>query len=1037
MSERKGRKKAAIEIMEDRLQTLLIDRLDAKSAREVMAALGQNGQREMVLDLLDELGDVSSKVRGEAIWALGEVSRVGRLSCVGPWLDLGITLAEASGALGLRFFKESPAILGFLPATPRTGELLRQVLELADGAVETAPQCAFEFFKVLPRLPEDICVSELQEWAHLGMELAQWDYVLGNEFFRECPAVISAIPFGCAKAWIAFGMKLMVRNSLGKPDYVGTLEFFRTSPRLLADIPVSEVKQLVIDMGNTLAEQMPEIAVLFLAEAPDRLSNLPSREWQLRVLQFGLLVADKDAQAALAYFRRVSEVLLYADATATGVFDAWFGQGMEALEYSVEAGRAFFGLETKQACSAVEQAMTGVPLRQVLRSLRMFARALCGEEVSIDSLSKDFLPGQDGFQSDLGRGHERTMVSPDGKTIYLPLVMGRSSTVEGNRRWYTAMVAHEVGHLEFGTYRVSDRVIQQVAARVRSQRSHFDHVSSSSPIHSLGGLFELYPQSALIRDLWETIEDARVDFLLKKEYPGLCEDFRILNRESIQLRTLTHGMTAREIVLDALLLRFAELEQEVVSSAGLDEVIEPVWELARSILHAEATADDAVLLADALYQELERRIGHWRPSSDQSETFSGETGEERAGVAHEAAEHFEEAYESFENWGYRSALDPHALSGVSDDQETQETSGTKGKGEGARAEGQGMGADSEVPPAGAEREHNPPERAAEYGESAMKQWLSPDAVPGGQRKGAALGEGQFLYEEWDGFVKDYRPQWTRVVEQEAPDGPSEFVDETLRTYNPVVKLIRRYFECIRPEAFRRIGRQADGEEIDFDALVNWFVDRKRGGDPSEHIYAHRQKRDRQVAVAFLVDMSGSTARQLGSRGRTVNDLEKEGLLLLSEALSAVGDQFAIYGFSGKSRQLVDLQILKDFSQRAGGRVGLKISGVRPRQQNRDGAAIRHATFRLMEQPAKVRMMVLLSDGKPLDDEYTDEYSLEDTKMALREARLKGIHPFCITIDQAPTDYVKRMYGEVGYLVVDAIDSLPTRLPKIYQRLTAG
>src|SRR5690606_21904010 len=154
-------------------QTLLIESLDAKSAREVMAALGQNGLCDMVLDLLDELGDVSSKVRGVAIWALGEVLRMGRLFCVRPWLELGITLAEASGALGLRFFKESPAILGFLPATPRTGELLLQVLELADGAVETAPQCAFEFFKVLPRLPEDICVSELQEWAHLGMELAQ------------------------------------------------------------------------------------------------------------------------------------------------------------------------------------------------------------------------------------------------------------------------------------------------------------------------------------------------------------------------------------------------------------------------------------------------------------------------------------------------------------------------------------------------------------------------------------------------------------------------------------------------------------------------------------------------------------------------------------------------------------------------------------------------------------------------------------------------------------------------------------------------
>ena len=223
----------------------------------------------------------------------------------------------------------------------------------------------------------------------------------------------------------------------------------------------------------------------------------------------------------------------------------------------------------------------------------------------------------------------------------------------------------------------------------------------------------------------------------------------------------------------------------------------------------------------------------------------------------------------------------------------------------------------------------------------------------------------------------------------ACEGSPDFVDETFQTYGPIVRLIRRYFEAIRPEAFRRVGRQLHGEELDLDALVNWMVDRRQGNDSSEQVYSTRQKCDRQVAVAFLVDMSGSTGRQVGANARPVIDIEKEGLLLLSEALTAIGDQFAIYGFSGQSRQSVEIHILKDFHQQSGGRVGLKISGVKPRQQNRDGAAIRHATRRLLQQAAKVRLLILMSDGKPLDDEYADEYSLEDTKMALREARLQG------------------------------------------------
>lgn len=1017
------------------LQGLLADQLDSRSVREILEAFNSATLKDQVFELLVELGDVSSKIQGEAIRGMGELLRNQALSCVVPWLDLGITLAQASGALGLRYFKESPGILGFWGSSSKANRLLAMVLDLADGHLESAPQCAYEYFKVLSEFPPDVSIVELQEWAALGLELAGWDYVLGNEFFRECPKIQRAIPLELAKRWTGFGMKLMVQNSLGKPDYIGTLEFFRSSPSLFLEISEPEVKGRVVDLGNALADRSPEQAVLFLAEAPGMLSSLPSEEWKNRILKFGLLIADRDPEAVLAYCRRVSEVIQCSNTEDTSVFDGWFSQGMEALEYSPEAGRAFFGMETRQACEAVEEAMTGVSLRQVLRSLKIFARALSGQDVNIEALRTD-LPSSEDLHGTPSVNHSpKARVAEDGQTIYLPLVMKRSTTLEGNRRWYTAMVAHEVGHLEFGTYRISSQVLQDVAQAVE-KRSGTTPLSPPLPVHTLGDLFQRYPQPALIRDLWEILEDGRVDFLLKHEYPGLADDFSALIKEAIQLRTLTHGMTAREIVLDALLVRFSGLEHELVSEPGLQDVIEPLWKEAQSILSTRTTVNDAVILADRLYQELERRIGQWKPVSEQPEPFPGESGEEHAGAAHEATETMEEDYRSFDNWGYRSSLDPGGLSGTSEDQDMDETSNQEQVGGQVPGGGQtGRGGQKE-PQSKTLHPDQPADPSAMFGESPLQQWFQPETDSVRDHQGKRLGEGQFLYQEWDGLVRDYRPQWCRVIEHQAPEGSPDFVDDTFRTYGAAIKMIRRYFECIRPEAFRRIGRQSDGEEIDCDAMVSWLVDRKRGADPSDQIYASRQKRDRQVAVAFLIDMSGSTGRQMGSGGRTVNDIEKEGLLVLSEALSAVGDQYAIYGFSGKSRQSVDLQVIKDFSHRAGGRVGLKISGIRPRQQNRDGAAIRHAASRLLEQAAKVRLLVLLSDGKPLDDNYTDEYALEDTKMALREARLKGIHPFCITIDQAATDYVKRMYGEVGYLVVDEIDSLPTRLPKIYQRLTA-
>ena len=122
----------------DRLKTLLLDHLDATTVQRILSQLSQAQEPNPVLELLEELGEISSKVQGEAVSALGEVGRRECLSSVIPWLDVGITLTQATGALGLRYFKESPTILGFLGGTEQRDELLARVLELADGPTETA-----------------------------------------------------------------------------------------------------------------------------------------------------------------------------------------------------------------------------------------------------------------------------------------------------------------------------------------------------------------------------------------------------------------------------------------------------------------------------------------------------------------------------------------------------------------------------------------------------------------------------------------------------------------------------------------------------------------------------------------------------------------------------------------------------------------------------------------------------------------------------------------------------------------------------------
>ncbi|MBI4400825.1 MAG: VWA domain-containing protein [Nitrospirae bacterium] len=1005
---------------EDKLIARLAGSLTRAVATELVAQLVQAaGEAETVaavLALLDELEEASPKAAQGAVEALPELQRRDGLAEVVSWLDLGVALAQSSGAAAMKYFKESPLILGLIESGPARRRVLALALELADSD----PNIALEFLRKAPELLAVLPADQLGAWADLGVELARFDYVLGIEFFRQCFALARVIPFEQVRAWVAFGMKLITRNSLGKTDYLGTLEFFRASPAILGDIEGAAVRKSVVELGSTLADRAPQAAISFLAESPSLLRRMFSEEWRLRVLRYGVLTAEKDAEAALAYVRRCPEILtLIATPDQgqdnAGKFEDWFKGGMEVLAYSVEGARAYFALETKKALASVEQAMSGVPLRQIARSLKLFAQGLCGTDVTIRALPD---PPEPDAAGKTGKESVRATVSPDGRTIALPAILRRYPSREQNVRLYTVMTAHEAGHLEFGTYslplgRLADLIvdIQRRYGRPHGQDGH--------KVHTLEQIFALYPQPGLIRDLWTVLEDARVEYRLQHDYPGLRRDLAELAKEAVTTRSFLHGLSVREMVVDALLLLSTVEPGTVRVPDAIAEVVERIWALSQTILTPSATAEEAVRLADRVYVTLDEMLATVLQESDARGESAMET---EQGAGPKASEEISGEYRPVTNWAYRGAMNPDM---VRDRGGAGEEGGSGRAGGGATQttdERRGEVIGEELVPGVSPR-------------SAVEQML---AVGDDRRERREVGQSQdraFLYDEWDGLIQDYRSGWCRVIERMAPEGTADFAEATLAAHGPSVRLLRRYFESIRPSALRRVHGQTDGEDLDLDAAIGRTADRMAGAETSDRIYVRREKRERAVATAFLVDMSGSTSRQIESDGRRVVDVEKEGLVLLCEALEAIGDQYAIYGYSGQGRHQVDFVVVKDFEEPAGGRAASRIGAVAPLHQNRDGAAIRHTTRKLLARPARVRLLILISDGKPLDEGYAEEYSLEDTKMALREARMQGIEPFCITVDRDADDYLRRMYGEVRFLIIDHAGALPERLPRVYQQLT--
>ncbi len=293
---------------------------------------------------------------------------------------------------------------------------------------------------------------------------------------------------------------------------------------------------------------------------------------------------------------------------------------------------------------------------------------------------------------------------------------------------------------------------------------------------------------------------------------------------------------------------------------------------------------------------------------------------------------------------------------------------------------------------------------------------------------AAGEDGVFTYDEWDFRRQTYRKNWCAL--REVPTHPvyDDFHARTLERYHHLVGEIRRHFEALRGED-RILKAEPNGDEVDIDALITAFADMRSGVEMSDRVYQRKQKVERDLAVVFMVDVSGSTKGW-------INDAERESLVLLCEALEILGDQYAIYGFSGMTRNRCEVYRIKSFERAYDDEVRARISGLRPQDYTRMGVTIRHLSGILNRVEARTRILITLSDGKPDDyDGYRGDYGIEDTRQALIEARNTGIHPFCITIDTEAGEYLPHMYGAASFVVVDEVRKLPLKVADIYRQLT--
>jgi len=294
----------------------------------------------------------------------------------------------------------------------------------------------------------------------------------------------------------------------------------------------------------------------------------------------------------------------------------------------------------------------------------------------------------------------------------------------------------------------------------------------------------------------------------------------------------------------------------------------------------------------------------------------------------------------------------------------------------------------------------------------------------------------YHYSEWDYQIQLERPAWATVLEKRARLGDAAIVDGITAQYKREIHRMKFLLDAMQPQGVQRIRKLEDGDEIDINAAIASTIDLRMGMQPDPRIMMRSVRKVRDISIMVLVDLSESTNEQVSGQEYSVLDLTRQACVLLSDAISKVGDPFAIHGFCSDGRNNVDYYRFKDFDQAWDETPKGRLAGMTGQLSTRMGAAIRHAGWHLRQQRSSKKLLLVITDGEPADVDVRDpQYLRYDAKKAVEDVGRSGIITYCMSLDPRADQYVSRIFGTRNYMVVDQVERLPEKLPLLYAGLT--
>ncbi|MFV0541996.1 MAG: nitric oxide reductase activation protein NorD [Aestuariibaculum sp.] len=287
------------------------------------------------------------------------------------------------------------------------------------------------------------------------------------------------------------------------------------------------------------------------------------------------------------------------------------------------------------------------------------------------------------------------------------------------------------------------------------------------------------------------------------------------------------------------------------------------------------------------------------------------------------------------------------------------------------------------------------------------------------------------YDEWDYKKRAYKPDFCKVFPQTLTETTANYYKDTLRENASTLMGLRKMLTSVNNK-YQQQRRQVQGDNFDLDALTDLYVDVHTGHTPSEKIYISKRKKEKDLSILILLDVSLSSDGY--AAGNRVIDVEKQASIIFGEILNEFNVDFAIDGFYSKTRNYSTYLTLKDFDD-SWDKSKHRIGAAQPQGYTRIGTALRHAGALLDKRDSKNKWVILISDGKPNDyDKYEGKYGINDVKQALRELNQRNINSYALAIEAEAKYYLPQMFGQNHYQILTTPVELLTSLVKLYEKI---